>query len=63
MNIEFKPAVLEKLERLANQQQRSVEDIIESVVEVYVSKQSDVDVFDDMINTLMQEHAWLLDRI
>ena len=63
MNIEFKPAVLEKLERLANQQQRSVEDIIESVVEVYVSKQSDVDAFDDMIDTLMQEHAWLLDRM
>jgi predicted transcriptional regulator len=63
VHIELEERIARVLERIAEQQQRDLRDIVHEAVEQYITRQAQAEDFDTAIKRIMGEHAWLLDEL
>ena len=63
MDFQINPKLLETLERVAQQQQRSVDNLIEDAIEAYLTSRHIDTQFMEDVDRIIHKHQRLLDEL
>jgi predicted transcriptional regulator len=63
MQVQLDGQLVRLLQRLAEQQERGVDELVKEAVEQYLIRQQEAAEFDADIRRIMDEHAWLLKKL